>query len=117
MSDPNPIDGRVSIYQGILSEGNQISGSWQMPTYMGSECGNQSAGSAKGDFTGQNNCGQVTKILNGTWPWYNIDTCTFAGNGSFSGNATANRNFWNLNLENHVYKMTNINDHMAPSNP
>ena len=87
-----------------------------MPTYMGPECGNQSAGSAKGDFTGQNNCGQVTKILDGTWPWYNIDTCTIAGNGSFSGNATANRSFWNLNLKNHVYKKTNMNDHMAPSN-
>ena len=116
-ADPNPMDGRVSIYQGILSEGNQISGLWQMPTYMGPECGNQSAGFAKGNFTGQNHCGQMTKTLSGVWPWYDINTCAISGNGFFSGNATANRNFWNLNLEDHAFKKTNIHDHLAPSHP
>lgn len=116
-SDPSPYDGRVSIYQGTLSNNNQISGYWRIPTYMGPECGNQSAGYAKGNFTGQNNCGEMTMSLDGVLPWHYIDTCTIAGNGSFQGNASAARDIQDLNLEDRVKKRTDVSDGIAPTSP
>lgn len=116
-SDPSPYDGRVSIYTGTVSNNNQISGFWRIPMYMGPECGNQSDGYAKGDFTGQNNCGEMTMNLDGVWGWYYPDTCTSAGDGSFEGNATAIRDTGDLILEGHVEKTTNVDDSVAPSSP
>ncbi|HDZ01278.1 MAG TPA: hypothetical protein ENH52_07435 [Nitrospirae bacterium] len=119
-SDPSPYDGRASVYQGRLSNENQISGSWRIPTYMESECGYQSAGYATGTYTGQNTCGEMTMSLDGVWPWYyNYPDCTIAGDGSFSGNSRATRDAWdlNLNLEDYVEKRVNINKGLAPSSP
>jgi len=116
-SGPSPHDGRVSIYQGTLSNDNQISGSWRIPTYMGPQCGYQSSGEAKGTYTGQNNCGEMTMSLDGVWPWYYIYTCTIAGNGSFQGSASAVRDAWNLKLGDRAEKRTDVIDGIAPTSP
>ncbi len=98
-SDPHPIDGRKSAYQGQALEENRVSGRWRVAGYMGPECGNQPAGYARGTFTGENYCGEMTMSDVGLWGWYSLDTCTLLGDGSFDGTSEATRDAWNVQLE------------------
>ncbi|MBI4690688.1 MAG: hypothetical protein HY754_10565 [Nitrospirae bacterium] len=105
VSDSSSIDNRVSEYEGTIGYLSTlfpgwVSGSWQIPTYM-TECSNQPDGYASGTFTGQNKCGEMTMNLEGVWGWYNIDKCTHAGDGSFSGTSTATKN-WDSNSKGYV---------------
>jgi len=91
VSDPDAIDGQVSQFTGTRSDLDQISGSWQFPTYM-DQCGDAFLGYAQGSFTGQNACGQgLTMTLTGSWPWYSVQQCTPIGIGTVEGTTTATK--------------------------
>lgn len=82
-------DGRIAHYSGVISDDNQIAGTWKIPLYMGEECGSQPDFPANGTFTGQNRCGQLEMALDGLWSWYYSSSCTSAGRHPFEGDVFA----------------------------
>lgn len=89
------IDGRLAKYDGRLSEGNNVNGSWKFPTYM-AECGWKFLGYASGTFDGKSQCNEIDMHLSGSWPWYYTKLCTRAGYGSFIGSVKAYRGTYGL---------------------
>jgi hypothetical protein len=82
-------DGSSSVYEGRFINDTDVDGQWHLPTTLGGECGAASGSGAQGTFTGRIDNGRMDLSLDGTWPHHNLESCTFAGNGIFTGNVVS----------------------------
>lgn len=90
--DPNP-DGRKARLSGRThGRLSKISGSVKIPTYMGEQCGHRPDRFGRAKFKGRNRCGTFEGSLrSGSWPYYNLATCTGTKPGGWSGSVTAGK--------------------------
>jgi len=90
---PDPRDvTKVHVYEGTI-DGNEVSGSWTFPLFMGPECDSMFMFYATGSFTGTlTDCDRMNWTLDSySWAHWWVEDCTAAPEAYFYGDATVKR--------------------------